>query len=459
MLAAAALFSAVVGCQKESGADADTSAAKVYVEFTVNFDNGLTKADVNSGDVAVGTTEEHAVKYAYLYFFDATSGEFVKTVDIAAADITSAVQSDQIVKKTTIPTKLNPGSYTVYATLNYKAELDENATKAKFEALVYEHNYADFDLENNGIPMSSRDADGVLSQNVTVSASNTFDNPVPIQLYMERMLAKHSVKTSSASYTISDLATVTLTGYKMVNLTKNAYLFRHVGADASNTSFGSLTGSNYVIEPETGLKTDGTNLDQLTLYCGINGTDQYTAMPSVGVVSEAVYSTENTMLQAAEKMGYATAYSFSAAITPVAAKYHGENGAGYAKEGDLWYFGGDFYPTLAALNAAKDMSLSSKATDPNYYARFGVKYFQKGVCYYNYFIRHFDNNKSQELGVMEYAVVRNNDYQVTITGIDALGDDTPGADVTEDIELKASYFQATLLVRPWVVREQQAVLG
>jgi hypothetical protein len=59
---------------------------------------------------------------------------------------------------------------------------------------------------------------------------------------------------------------------------------------------------------------------------------------------------------------------------------------------------------------------------------------------------------------MEYAIVRNNDYQVTITGIEDLGEDVPTVE-PDPIEMEESYFQATLFVRPWTVRAQDAVLG
>jgi hypothetical protein len=59
---------------------------------------------------------------------------------------------------------------------------------------------------------------------------------------------------------------------------------------------------------------------------------------------------------------------------------------------------------------------------------------------------------------MEYAIVRNNDYQVTVTQIKAVGNDVDDVKV-QAIEMVETYFQATLYVRPWMVRAQDAVLG
>ena len=62
------------------------------------------------------------------------------------------------------------------------------------------------------------------------------------------------------------------------------------------------------------------------------------------------------------------------------------------------------------------------------------------------------------MSLMEYAIVRNNDYQVTVTQVVAVGNDVPAVK-SQPIEMVETFFQATLTVRPWVVREQDAVLG
>lgn len=471
LFAAAALFSAITGCQKESAGKQETNEADVYIQYTINFEDGMTKADYNSDAVSVGTDAEHTVKNAYIYFFD-KDNKYVKTVAIAAGDITSAAVEGNIVKKTTVPTKLEPGTYSVYATINYEVSMVKGTTTASnFAESVYTHDYTTYTIDVNGIPMSSRAADGTLCQtNVVVDSYNTFENPVQIQLFMERMVAKLTVKTKESNdFTVKterdgtgdDLATVTLKSYKPVNLTKNAYLYRHVGTAANPTTFGDLTAENYVIEPETAGKVKGAT--GLNYYNPINGTEAYTTMPATAnTFTTPMYCTENTMFVDNQLKTFATGYAFRAKIAPATGKYFAKSGeniaAGTYSSGNLWYFGGYFYDSLESLNAHNGLSLSANAEDSNYYKRFGAKCFVDGICYYNYYIRHFNNNKPQEMGVMEYAIVRNNDYQVTITGIVSLGDDVPT--VTEDeIESEMSYFQATLLVRPWVVRAQDAVLG
>ena len=79
----------------------------------------------------------------------------------------------------------------------------------------------------------------------------------------------------------------------------------------------------------------------------------------------------------------------------------------------------------------------------------GAKYY----CYYNYWIRHLDNNNDNELGVMEFAVVRNNIYRLLITNISGLGSGTPEIDPGKPDEYEA-YLKMNFNVLPWIVRNQ-----
>lgn len=473
LLATAALF-AITGCQKEPVGKENASEADVYVQFTINFADGVsTKADYQDGFYAIGTDQEHAVKHAYIYFFNSETDDYVSTVAIAAGDITSANIAGRVVKKTTVPTKLNPAKYDVYATINYEVTELTGKKISDFQQKVYTHNYASFKIDENGIPMSSRSSDGTLCQaDVVVDSWNTKDNPVQISLYMERMLAKLTVKTTTDAYVVTPehdstglpLATVKLTDYKEVNLPTQAYLYRHVGTDAGTTTFGEVTASNYVIEPETAYKNNGL-ITGLHYYNHVNASDAFTAMPAVDEFTTPMYCTENTMLKDAQYKTYATAYAFKAKITPAEGRFYKIGSTEGSAPGNapesveaLWYFDGYFYENLATLNAVRGLSLSDDSSANNYYGKFGVKKYKEGVCYYTYYIRHFDNSKAQEMGIMEFAIVRNNDYQVRINRIAALGEDVPTV-LVEQIEATQSYFQATLLVRPWVVRDQDAVLG
>lgn len=88
-----------------------------------------------------------------------------------------------------------------------------------------------------------------------------------------------------------------------------------------------------------------------------------------------------------------------------------------------------------------------------------IKVYDKGVCYYPYWIRHADNGKPNEMGVMEFAIVRNNIYDLTVTGISKLG--LSGADAPvpgKDNESNEVYFKVVVNVKNWVVRSNSGII-
>lgn len=82
-----------------------------------------------------------------------------------------------------------------------------------------------------------------------------------------------------------------------------------------------------------------------------------------------------------------------------------------------------------------------------------------GVCYYPYWIRHASNNISTKMSVMEFAIVRNNIYDMTVTGISGLG--LSGAEKPEpdkDDEEDEYYFNVEIYVKNWVVRSNDDII-
>lgn len=59
---------------------------------------------------------------------------------------------------------------------------------------------------------------------------------------------------------------------------------------------------------------------------------------------------------------------------------------------------------------------------------YGVRTYVNSMCYYTWWILHNDDNNDDVFGPMEYAVVRNNIYKLTVTSIYTLGGDIPEED-------------------------------
>jgi hypothetical protein len=61
------------------------------------------------------------------------------------------------------------------------------------------------------------------------------------------------------------------------------------------------------------------------------------------------------------------------------------------------------------------------------------------------------------MGVMEFAIVRNNLYRMLITKISGLGDGIPQVD-TDKPDEGETYLKVVLNVKPWIVRDLNIVL-
>ena len=73
--------------------------------------------------------------------------------------------------------------------------------------------------------------------------------------------------------------------------------------------------------------------------------------------------------------------------------------------------------------------------------------------YYYYWNRHNDNQKPNDMGIMEFAVVRNNVYKLSVTAIDRFGHPgEPTGKPDDPDEDNKVYFRVGVQVLPWVVR-------
>ena len=88
-----------------------------------------------------------------------------------------------------------------------------------------------------------------------------------------------------------------------------------------------------------------------------------------------------------------------------------------------------------------------------------VKKYENGITYYPYWIRHANNGKPTEMGIMEFGIVRNNIYDMTVKSISGLGlsgTDKPEPD--KDDETKDYYFNVQINVKNWVIRNNSDII-
>lgn len=100
----------------------------------------------------------------------------------------------------------------------------------------------------------------------------------------------------------------------------------------------------------------------------------------------------------------------------------------------------------ASLNGTYKVELDQNGiVTRNALQSYGVRTYEDATCYYTWWVRHSNDNNDETKGIMEYAIVRNNIYKLTVNSIYSLGNDVPGED--ENIILDV-YVNDWLLLDP-----------
>ena len=376
-------------------------------------------------------------------------------------------------------------------------------------------------VPSDGLVMASRSPNNDNSNTLPYIAQEITKEPEQtIAATVERVMGKITVTAGGTSvssaatankYTsfsttvtaIGNITDITLKNYYVVNARKEGYYFRHVdkGSSATNplteANYGNSSATlPYVTDPKTYNKTytstpalansygdwylQGSSAFGLSSFGTFSGT--YTDMPgySSGAVETkvAAYCYENTMLKDKQKNGYTTGIVFKAEIAPSKMMQKKSSGDGVEEtttigsSGEIFYHSGIFYKDIEALKEAgvllADGTTSSSASGAlTDLKKNDVQCFKKGntdgkfICYYPYWIKHLPSADTAE-DVMEFGIVRNNVYQVTVTGIQGVGKDGVTEDIITDTETDdptTVLLNVKLSIKPWVVRANGAVLG
>lgn len=376
-------------------------------------------------------------------------------------------------------------------------------------------------VPSDGLVMASRSPNSNNSNTLPYIAQEiTKDPEQTIAATVERVMGKITVTAGGTSvssaatankYTsfsttvtaIGNITDITLKNYYVVNARKEGYYFRHV--DKESTVTNPLTEANYgnssatlpyVTDPKTYDKTytstpalansygdwylQGSSAFGLSSFGTFSGT--YTDMPgySSGAVETkvAAYCYENTMLKDKQKNGYTTGIVFKAEIAPSKMMQKKSSGDGVEETttigsiGEIFYHSGIFYKDIEALKEAgvllADGTTSSSVSGaPADLKKNDVQCFKRGsadgkfICYYPYWIKHLPSADTAE-DVMEFGIVRNNVYQVTVASIQGVGKDGVTENIITDTETDdptTVLLNVKLSIKPWVVRTNSAVLG
>lgn len=371
----------------------------------------------------------------------------------------------------------------------------------------------------NGFLMTNAEISKVSNIPADLTSYNSPSNPFDLgSVEVERTAARFDYKAAKEDnvYPIEDTnVSIQLTGMTLVNMSKNYWWLRRV-ADATTDENGNSvynsnkiilcdveTPKNYVVDTDAAGKLNGSaDAANFHYSVGIGETAinpanfTYDALPSsqednwTGADGYYVwrYATENTLPSIDKQIKqYSTGVIFKGEmlenvaegdekllngkavyvfgnvlygdwtkVTNAATETESENGplknvslnAAYEQAKATITEEGVSEPTLENAAAAGFTVYTPDATDNNKY-----------YAYYYYWNRHNDNNINTKMGIMEFAVVRNNVYKLSVESIKRFGHPgNPGGDPDPELpddpdEDDEVYFRVGVKVLPWVVRE------
>lgn len=306
---------------------------------------------------------------------------------------------------------------------------------------------------------------------ITLEAKTTSeDRPLDISgIELQRLAARIDfMPTQNNQYTTTDgNFDITVKGIKIINrMVSGSFLLKHTATDIANGSYTTLgeetenakKATNYVVDPWSSGKTlqhykDGENaggykyLYEDRIEDGCNWTEDDN-IKETNAYYRLGYVLENTTDKDSQLCGYSTGVMIKAVGIP--RKYI--NDEGKEKENntvcDFCTYNNKVYKDRKALKAVT--SIEEKDFEDK-----GVKEYKDGVMYYPYFIRHCYNGTTSN-AIMEFAIVRNNVYQLQINSFSSPGN-------TEDVVDPETPSKETLVVigtsiRPWKQLEDENII-
>ena len=486
LLSAAALLMALTACNKEPVGGSAVDNGSVYMQFSVNMlstrseTDGPGEGDSNSNatpDIEVGLDKENTISTVDIALVGPSS-------TVVAANVTpTAANASTYVAKFDTKDLVAGTTYKVYIYANCSAPetFDVNAvSKASVAEMTADNKfwmtnaYAAKDVELPG----------------NLAAYTQPNTPFNLGSHtIERSMARFDYKAKNTGnvYDMGAGLSLTLTDAALINQSKAHYVFRRVTtSDTDNTPVvgGIETPNNWVVDTDWKSKTKAGFDAQLeapanwswTSLSSLTADDNYNDNYKIWC-----YAKENTVPSIdAQKHDVSTGVVFKAEITA------GENASAEVKAAlasgkRIYVFNNKLYGTWAdvktAAVAGTDANLqaaynqaaagleadvepaaaAAAAAGFTGYSAVDGKYY----TYYYYWNRHNDNRDPYNMGIMEFAVVRNNVYKLCVDSISKFGHPDPTNPTDPDPDpVKPNvpdesvnyYFTVTVKVLPWTVR-------
>ena len=489
-LTAAAAMLVLLSCNKEPLTQ-EGNSGNLYMQFSVKMLSTRSSTDENSGnsnsnanpDTEVGLDKENKIS----------------TVDIALVK-----DGQYFVAENVTPSAASADTYV--ASFN-SLELTAGAT---YKVYIYANCSAPDAFNVNEVSdatIGAMTADNKFWMTNAYSATEV-ELPSNLALYTQPNtpfnLGAHTVERSMARFDYKQAGafdmgagiTLTLTEAALINQSKAHYMFRRVTAGETATATGAVVGgvevpNNWVVDTDWSNKVAANFNAQLeapstwtwTSLASLTTDDNYD-----GDYKIWCYAKENTIPGIdAQKHDVSTGVVFKAELAP------GETASDAVKTAmaagkRIYVFNNVLYGAWSDVKAAAEAgtdatlqaaynqaaaTIAADATEPkgaDAAAAGFTGYSAKNGKYYNYYYywnRHNDNLDNNVMGIMEFAVVRNNVYKLAVNSINRFGHPTPPDPTNPDPDPEPDpdpvdpddpdesvnyYFNVTVKVLPWTVR-------
>lgn len=290
----------------------------------------------------------------------------------------------------------------------------------------------------------SKNGDFYADGSVYVDVQGTATNPTTVTIPVERAVAK--ITDVTTNYTI----TVTNSGDQV--------RFDAVALVNGNTKFfpiknirpSGVDDNDYIVDPNFSGQNDGTRSDFYFHSFAGEGSiadADYKVLTTTNENRPVLYTLENTMTKNEQMTAFTTGLYYKATYF--------KKGSDINTPQNLYKFAGALYTFDELSKDAASLGLSlgdlNNDSEASAFEAKGITKYANGVCYYPYWIRHIPS--TDNLGVMEFGVVRNNAYQMTIQTVKGIGTPTPEEPNTETPDESSDVMlQVLVKVLPWTVR-------
>lgn len=418
--------------------------APVYIRLTISTGGEMgTKANPTGGEDGdgrePGETFENAVNDLYLFFYQVGEGVTDGVNADASTPIVAykyfTINNDYTQNGTNISTApveidgLNVGqTYHVLVATNVGQDLPLEGTDMTLGTLRDYWIKTAWNTSTDGTTTTYSDfvMTNESDASFTIENNTSPANPTTVTVEVERLaarvdyLAPGSANKPFVYETTDGTGTATIEGAALVNKYKSGTYLLKRSAPSNNltliTYLADETEDNdyYVLDPKTISGKSSVDFD--FYYPTYNAWDGLTwNKPSEDITSTTDgdtygfldYTQENIM-----QVGSGTNW-LRQGVTGIVFKAKFEpKGLTLGTDGTFYKYGDQLY--------------ASKDDIPDGVSENEIIEYTNGICYYTYWIKHNNDNSETTYSPMEYAIVRNNIYQLKVTSIAGLGDEEPG---------------------------------